>query len=164
MLEILIGPICSGKSTYARKRASDGAIIVNDDAITQALHGGNYSLYAKGLKALYKSVENLIVTQAITLGRDVVIDRPNMSRSNRQRFLGIARSLDEQVTAIVFPNRGPEAQALRRFNQDPRGLPLEHWVGAAMRHQSNYEEPTLVEGFMDIIPVEDVPVESIPVS
>jgi dephospho-CoA kinase len=30
-IEVLVGMIASGKSTYSRSRAQDGAIIINDD-------------------------------------------------------------------------------------------------------------------------------------
>ena len=50
MLELLVGPIASGKSTYSNKAAKEGAIIVNDDAIVTALHGGDHTLYDKALK------------------------------------------------------------------------------------------------------------------
>ncbi len=38
-VELLVGMIASGKSTYARRRAAEGAIIICDDAVKAALHG-----------------------------------------------------------------------------------------------------------------------------
>ena len=37
-VEILVGPIASGKSTYLKHRVSQGAITINDDAIVNAVH------------------------------------------------------------------------------------------------------------------------------
>lgn len=72
-LEILFGPVASGKSTYSRRRASDGALIANDDAIVLAVHGGEYSLYAKELKPVYKALRGLVAQFGAALGRDVII-------------------------------------------------------------------------------------------
>ena len=155
MIELLVGPICSGKSTYAILRASQGAIIINDDSIVTALHG-DYELYSKGLKPIYKTLENTILQMAITMGRDVVVDRPNMSRDNRKRFIGISLAMDEQVVAVMFPNHGPEKHARMRFECNPRGKSLEHWIKAAQRHQGIYQKPELSEGLADIVPVADV--------
>ena len=155
MIEILIGPICSGKGTYARGRAQGGAIVVNDDAIVKAVHGGDYTLYSKSLKPLYRSVEMSIITAAVSLGRDVIIDRGNcMNPSCRRKYVGIGRSLDQEVIAVLFPNQGPEWHANARFNKNDRGLPLEHWLGAAQRHQSEFRPPTLEEGFTEISTIE----------
>ena len=156
MIELLVGPIRSGKSTYAKQRALQGAVILNDDAVVMAVHGGNYRLYQKGLKPLYKVVENTILQMAITLGRDVIIDRPNMGRFQRARFISIARSLGEQVIAVTFPNHGPAHHAKTRFETDARGLTMEHWVAAAERHQSQFVQPDVAEGFTDIVPVSDI--------
>ena len=78
-VEILVGFIASGKSTYSKHRASQGAIVINDDAIVNAVHSNIYELYDKNLKPLYKAVENTILEMALALNRDVVIDRPNYS-------------------------------------------------------------------------------------
>jgi hypothetical protein len=40
-MQILVGPIASGKSTFARKRATEGALIINDDALAAILHAGD---------------------------------------------------------------------------------------------------------------------------
>lgn len=157
MTEILIGPICSGKSTYTRKRAQQGAVIVSDDLIVSAVHAGDYRLYDKELKPLYKSIEMNLIAMAVSLGRDVVIDRATCMRPEcRRKYIGISSSLGEKVIAVVFPNQGPWVHARRRFESDSRGLDLDHWTKAAQRHESEYRPPSLDEGFDDIVPVEDI--------
>ena len=147
-LEILMGMIASGKSTYCRKRALEGAIIVNDDSIVTAMHGGNYALYDKKLKPLYKSLENTAILTAAALGRDVVVDRPGYSRSQRRRYIRIGKSLDMQVAVITFPKQEPMVHAERRFNKDSRGKTLEQWLEAAERHAKLWQIPNgEIEGF-----------------
>lgn len=151
MLELLIGNIAAGKSTYAMTRAKHGAIIVNDDAIVTALHGGNYLLYTSGLKPLYKHVENSIITMALSFGRDVIVDRPNGSRLTRARYIGLARSLDAPVRGVLFEKQVAAVHAKRRFNHDARGYTLAQWEAVAKRYDTNYETPQMDEGFDGIV-------------
>lgn len=144
--EILVGMIASGKSTYAAKRAVMGAIVINDDAIVNAVHHNNYTSYDKRLKPLYKAVENTILQMAITLGMDVVIDRPNYSKAMRRRYIGIAKSFDAEVHLVVFPKVSPGEHARRRANADNRGCEFEHWLKAAKHHDRLYEPPDELEG------------------
>jgi predicted kinase len=150
-LQLLVGPIASGKSTFCREAAQDGKIILNDDSIVNALHGGDYSLYSKELKPLYKSVENQIVQTSLTLGKVVVVDRPNHSRQMRRRYIGLAKSLDCLVDLVMFKRELPEVHAKRRFESDSRGHTFEYWLKAAQCHQNLYEEPHESEGFDSII-------------
>lgn len=150
IIEILFGPIASGKSTYSRYRAMSGAIIVNDDSIVTSVHG-DYELYNKSLKPLYKSIENHIISMGISLGRDIIIDRPNLTKRSRSRYIGIANSCDVLIDAICFPWLSPEESAIKRFQSDSRGKSLEHWNQAAQRHYSIKEDPEESEGFHRVL-------------
>lgn len=152
MLELLVGPIASGKSTYCRKAASEGAIILNDDSIVNAVHGGDYCLYEKSLKPLYKGVENTIVCMALSMGRRLIIDRPNHSKKMRRRYIGLAHSFDTSVQIVMFKRETPEVHGERRFNSDARGHSLDYWVDVAIAQQKIYEAPDKdIEQFDDLI-------------
>ena len=148
MVKVLVGMIAAGKSTYARNAAAKGFVILNDDALVTALHGGDYSLYSKDLKPLYKSTENHILTTALALGRSVVVDRGlNCSAVSRARWIALARSLDVPVEAVVFKNEGPVVHAGRRAKADGRGYAFSYWHRVAAHHDSLWQEPVLSEGF-----------------
>lgn len=147
MVELLIGMIGSGKSIYSNKRAKEGAIVLNDDSIVLAVHGGNYSLYDKKLKPLYKQVETAMFHTAIAMGKDIVIDRTNLSKSQRTRYISLAKSLDQDIVGVIFPIEDPEIHAARRYKHDSRGVSYQKWCGIADFHFSQYEEPQLNEGF-----------------
>ena len=59
MIKVLVGHISSGKTTYSSQCAREGWVIINDDAIVNAVHGGDYTLYDKQWKPLYKGCEQL---------------------------------------------------------------------------------------------------------
>jgi len=140
-LEILVGNIASGKSTYCKKAAQEGAIIINDDAIVNLLHNNNYKLYDKNLKPLYKGIENTAIVMAIALGRPVVIDRPNLSVKMRRRYIGLGHSLDVPVEMVIFQWAEPAEHAKRRMASDSRGHDYAYWLKVAEIFQDKYTEP-----------------------
>jgi len=153
-LELLIGTIASGKSTYSRQRSKQGAIIINDDALVTALHGGYYNLYNKDLKPLYKSVEQSIMIHCILSGVDVVIDRPNLTKASRAKYLAIAKAMDIEVAQVIFPFQEPKVHALRRMGDNTRGYSFEHWLNVAKDHIGRYEPPEVDEGHDYIMQIE----------
>ena len=161
---IVIGPMCSGKSTFCQAAAKAGYLIANDDAIVTAVHGGIYGLYSKSLKPLYKGIELEIIRTGLALGRDVIVDRAtNMNLHCRRKYIGLATSLDAQVLGILTPNHGPEEHARRRFSKNNRGLSYEHWLQAAQRHSLEFVKPTFAEGFTEIITLAEAYQRFIPV-
>lgn len=148
---LLYGTIASGKSTYAKNAANAGFITINDDNIVTLLHGGDYSLYDKQLKTLYKSIENHILYTSIMANKSVVIDKGTLiSRHARSRFISIANSLDILCDVITFPQYDAKTHALRRYNSDSRGCTLEQWEKTAQFHIKNAEYPCLSEGINQV--------------
>lgn len=151
MIEVLCGMIASYKSTWAKKRAKEGWIIINDDSLVNAVHGGNYTLYSKALKPLYKSIEDHILHTAIAMGKDVVIDRGlDISTGSRKRWVAIAKSLDTPIQAIVFKVETPEIHAERRVKSDARGYDYQYWLDVARAHFTRWDDPTESEGFDEV--------------
>ena len=153
-IQILIGMIASGKSSYCKNIARKGHLCINDDAIVNMLHADQYNLYDQNLKLLYKSIENHIISSALCLNKNVLIDRAlNISFQGRQRYIALAKSFDVKCEALVFTNEGPEVHALRRTQSDCRGYDLDYWMRVAKTHDKLYCEPTLEEGFDNIYQV-----------
>lgn len=147
-LQVLVGMIASGKSTYARSAAKKGVICMNDDAIVNMLHADDYTLYNKELKVLYKSIENHVIGTGLAMNKIVLVDRGlNVSINGRRRWLALANSFDVICEAIVLQNEGPEVHARRRFETDSRGHPYAYWERVAKIHDSLWAKPTVEEGF-----------------
>jgi predicted kinase len=152
IIEVLVGMISSGKSTWAKERAREHWIILNDDSIVSAVHAGQYTLYDKSLKPLYKSIEDHILHLALAMGKNVVIDRGvDVSIRSRRRWIAIAKSLDVSIHAVVFERFTAEVHGVRRAAADNRGHTEEYWIGVARAHEARYETPTLEEGFDKIV-------------
>lgn len=145
---VLVGMIASGKSTYSRNAARKGQLTLNDDAVVNLVHGGDYLLYEKNLKPLYKSIENHVLSLASCANKSIVIDRGlNISLQGRRRWLSLAKSFDIPCEAIYFPLYTPEVHAQRRFKSDNRGHDYEYWLTVASHHFNRIWEPTVNEGF-----------------
>ena len=154
-VEILIGNIASGKSTYCRNRAKEGAIILNDDSIVNGVHCDMYTLYDKELKPLYKSIENAIVTSAVALGRDVIVDRGlNLTPKSRRRFIGLAHAFDAEAIAVLFKFHDPEVHAQRRKGHDMRGHDFDYWLRVAQAKHEQHIPPQEDEGFDKVVEYE----------
>ncbi len=147
-VEVCVGMIASGKSTYCKYKAERGWIVINDDSIVTSVHGGNYKLYHEAFKPLYKSVEDHILHTCIGMGTNVVIDRGlDISVEARQRWISIANSCNVDIDAVVFPMVDPLFHAECRFRSDNRGLSLGTWERIALAHKKKYSWPTKQEGF-----------------
>jgi hypothetical protein len=165
-LEILVGMIGSSKSIYARKRADESALVISHDWLTQGLHGGAYR-YEQGLRECYRRMEEDLACAALTVGRNVVLDRCHLSAESRRRWIDFAHRLRNEaliegdreiyrglpVVAVAFPIESPAVHARRRFESDPRGRSHEEWYMVAQHHFAQHLAEPLSEdeGFAEII-------------
>lgn len=146
ILEILVGMIASGKSTYARLRAGDGALVVNHDTIVDSLHGGDYTLYNSGLGPVYKTIELQMIMAALSTGRDVIVDRTNLDRKRRARYIQLADMFKVPAVCTLMEFDDPRAHASRRVVAGARGVSRTKWIEVAEFHLDEYQEPKLDEG------------------
>jgi predicted kinase len=150
MIEVLVGTIASGKSTWCLEKAKEGWLIINDDAIVSMLHGGLYA-YRQDLKILYKSIETHIFHMCVALGYDIIIDKGlNLTVASRKRWISLAQSVDEQIRARVFPFSTAKVHAERRMKHESRSFSYEKWLNIAQEHIKRFEWPTINEGFCSI--------------
>jgi predicted kinase len=158
-IELLIGMIGSGKSTYALGRAKEGALIVCRDALTAMLHG-EYR-YEQGLRECYRQMEEAIVFGALScVGRDAVIDRTHLTRESRSRWIGWARKWGVPIIAITFPIWPAHVHATRRHHHDARGRTYLEWHRVAIHHAAQAAAEPLdwqAEGFDDMRTIEVPP-------
>jgi predicted kinase len=151
-LELLIGPIASGKSTYAATRAREGGVlVVNDDAVVMMVHGGNYNGYDQRLRPVYKTIEHAAIVAGLLADHHVIVDRTCNDARTRRRYVELGRLYNASVIATVFPRQSPDVHAQRRFKTDPRGYTLDKWREVARRHEEQYEQVTIAEGYDRVI-------------
>lgn len=160
-LIILVGNIGLGKSTFARKLADEGAMVVNLDSIVTMLHGGNYKGYREDWKEVYKGAQIDIMQQAVISSLDIIIDNTNMKRKGRERLISkfcqcVGGFTEKKVICYDFSS-GTE-EGLKKRMEEPKGHEPEYWEGVYNRLKKEYEIPMGEEGFDEIIDMRDVSV------
>lgn len=149
-IELAVSTIGSGKSTYAKEKAKQGWIILNNDNIVTSVHGGDYTLYLEELKPLYKSVEWQVLVSAAKLNKNIFIDKTNLTVESRKKYIDFALENKIWIAAILFPVKTPEWHARNRYESDNRGYSYDKWLEVATHHIKQYEKPTMDEGFDEI--------------
>lgn len=148
-LSIFTGNIGCGKSLLASKLAKMGHVVVNMDTLQQMFAGGEYGAYDKYKKDVYIETENTAIKIALKNDFSVVVDRTNMDRKRRERFINIGKQYANKIISYNWGD-GTTANLLRRTNK-PKGVPEETWIGVFDYMQKCYEPPSLEEGFDEVI-------------
>ena len=144
-LIIFTGNIGCGKSFLASKFAKKGYVVVNNDAITTMVQGGEYALYDPAKKPIYKIIETTTIAEALRAGFSVVVDRTNMSVSDRKRYIDIGKACNVDIHSYDWGHGGQEP--LNRRLLSPNGIPRATWFNVHMAMQKAYLAPELKEGF-----------------
>lgn len=139
-LELLVGSIASGKSTWTRMRADQAWLTVNNDTLVRSMHGGEYAwdLQVPGLVEL---LAEQIITAAAAASRSVIVDNTNRTRQQRAAIVRHGREMGMQVKIVLFPRESAEVHAERRFRSDPRGCTYEYWLEVARKIETEWEDP-----------------------
>lgn len=150
MIEVLVGMIGTGKTTYAKDRALEGAHVVCRDQLEEMFTAGTKKYHSPTW--LIHATEEKIVELSAYNQRSIVIDRTNLNRKTRKRWLQIASRFQTDIIAVVFPPEFPWVCAKRRFDHDPRGVSLEKWEEVARKQCfESHDWPVIPEeGFTEI--------------
>ncbi len=149
-LKIFTGNVGCGKSFLASKFAKRfNDVIVNMDSIQQMVSGGEYGRYDSTKKEVYHAAENAVVEQALSAGLSVVVDRTNMDRKRRKRFIEIGGKYGADIISYDW-GKG-SVDALARRIATPRGISEHQWLEVQSFMETSYEKPSRDEGFSDIV-------------
>uniref|UniRef100_A0A914VYX0 Bifunctional polynucleotide phosphatase/kinase n=1 Tax=Plectus sambesii TaxID=2011161 RepID=A0A914VYX0_9BILA len=138
---VMVGFPGSGKSTWAERYLSKGYVIVNRDT----------------LKTWQKCVE--VAKKALKEGKSVIVDNTNPDKESRKRYVDMAK--ESKVDCRCFVMTCDYDQALHHVKfRNIMGTDKEHKDVNEMvlrMHKSKVQEPTLAEGFSEIVKVNFVP-------
>lgn len=148
-LNILVGNVGSGKSTIARKLAHLGNAVVNMDSIQESISGGIYGAYDPEKKKIYQKIEDTTIEETLKSGMSVCIDRTNMDKKRRSRFIEIGKKYTNNIKCFDF-GCGTDEMLKRRL-KDTRGVPEKTWYKVFESMRESYEKPDTSEGFSEII-------------
>ena len=148
-MKIFTGNIGCGKSTLAKKFSKMGDVVVNMDYLQTMFGGYEYGMYDKEKKNVYWNTEEAAIKSALNCGLSVVVDRTNVDRKSRQRFIQIGKKYGAKIISYDW-GPGTEEGLNRRINR-PHGVPAKTWRSVWEYMRGSYESPIAEEGFDKLI-------------
>ncbi len=150
---ILVGPMCSGKSTYIKENCASYRVISND-IIIESLPGENYNekYHSSDKKHLANTAMNNTL-DAIANNEDFVIDNMNITAKTRNKTLCRFYKKDRskyRIVCVVLPYIDEETFIKRNLH---RSETSGKYIGlnAFRETKEAYEIPLMSEGFDEII-------------
>ncbi len=147
-LILMVGNIGSGKSFLASKLAKKGCVVVNMDNIQQNLAGGEYGLYDFAKRDIYYAIETSAIETALKQGFEVVVDRTNMDKKTRKRYIELGKKYTDKI--VCYDYGAGSQQELKRRLENSQGVPNSQWSEVFNMMRKKYERPDLVEGFSNV--------------
>jgi len=160
---VLVGPQGVGKTYWVESNLIDPYVVSYDNAVraVAAANDVKYSDIAAGKSPQFRrdieQAERQQVTNAVASGKDVVVDKTNMSAKSRRNAFRVIRGneADFEKIAVVFDFRGLEQDVLRSVEmraatERDKYIPSDDVINT----MSRFEMPTYDEGFDDIIVVD----------
>lgn len=115
-LLMLCGIAASGKSTFAKKLVAENQYVrVNKDSLRELLHEGKFS---KGNEKQVLRIRDQIVEDALSQGRNVVVDDTNLHPKHKETLEQLAKKHNATFETKFFPISLEEAikRDLKRVN------------------------------------------------
>jgi predicted kinase len=149
-LIILVGNIGEGKSTLCKKYQKKDYIVIARDSLRYAIGGGNYIFNEKYESIIWKT-ELYMLRKFMELGINIVVDEVGINKVMRARYVVPAKEYNYTIKCHMLPKLTMKEAVDRRMN-DPHGQPdRKLWESVWVKFNNMYEEPTLNEGFDEII-------------
>ena len=147
-----VGTPASGKSTWIREEVNarnlyPNPIVLSSDGIIEELCQAEGLTYDEGFSKYIKRATAeffQLLTVNLSLGKNVMVDRTNLTRTSRKKILDLVPE-DYKKVAIVF-YCDPDIQDERLLSRPGKTIPPH--VIKSMR--GSYEPPELDEGFDSI--------------
>lgn len=121
--KILVGAPGVGKSTWISNQSlKDDTYIASTDRIIEEIAREYGMTYNEGFKELIGFAETVMwrhIDRAALFGHDIVVDRTNMTRKGRSRFINRLKNKDYVFDVVVFDIPEEKAEWDRRLASRP---------------------------------------------
>lgn len=146
---ILVGVPGSGKSTWLSNNRVALSKTVSTDNIIEGLawqFGFTYSDIFADTIAFAQKVMHKNMIEAAKQGYDLYIDRTNMTKWSRKRFIDVLKPYGYEFECVVFPTPDPEEWQRRLDSRPGKTIPQD----AIDRMVKGYDKPMIEEGYTTI--------------
>ena len=150
---ILVGNIGSGKSTYIKKNYK-GGVIVSKDGLRYSIGGGQY-IFNRFYEPIIHATSCYMADKFCSIEiPEIILDETNVIKKGREQFIKIAKKYGYKVIAIKFPRLNKKEAVDRRMTNPHCQYDRKIWEEVWRKFNNRYTEPTLEEGFDEIINVD----------
>jgi predicted kinase len=147
---MMVGNVGSGKSFQAeRLKELKNAIVISRDSMRFGIGAGEY-IFNNDYEPIIKKTALEMFQKFLTFGCNIIIDEVNIAKTSREPYIKVAHAAGYQIRAFVMPKLSKEESMARKtqksYNQD-----MKVWETVWENFDNRYEEPTLGEGFDELI-------------
>jgi predicted kinase len=147
---VLVGNIGSGKSFYSKKLVKEGYRIVSRDSLRSMINAGDY-VFDRDKEPIVHEMTVRCVYALLSQFENIVIDETNVSKKMRSKYIEMAKKWDYELEAHVLPMISKEESIQRRMNDNHGDNSKETWEEVWDRFDNRYCEPTIEEGFDEVV-------------
>jgi len=141
---MLIGLPASGKSTYARSKASDNVIVLSSDEIREQLSNGEYN--KKINRQVFSTMNNLTI-KYLNENKDVIYDATNLNNKDRKGILNRIKLETHNIhSKAVFFDVDFDTCLKRNDVRTENKVPYQYMLF----YRNKIQKPTKDEGFDEI--------------
>lgn len=149
-IQILVGNIGAGKSTFCKQKVKEGYVILSKDDIRYSIGAGDY-IFNLEYEPIIHSIAMSMAINFMAIGVNVIIDETNMDKASRYHYLHFATTYGYKKTAIVFKKLSMKESVRRRLQSNHGKTAKAVWEEVWKRKNSAYERPNKKEGFDKIL-------------
>jgi len=149
---VLVGNIGSGKSTLVKQYQEQGYIVIARDMLRYAIGGGEY-VFNPEYEPIIWNTELSLLDDFLNKGVNIIVDEVGLSKAMRRRYIDIAEIYDYNITCIQLRKLSKEESVNRRMINPHGTNDRKVWGDVWEKFNKQYEEPSLDEGFDEIIHV-----------
>lgn len=147
---IMVGNIGSGKSHQTKLlKKTHNSIVISRDAMRFGIGAGDY-IFNELYERIIKSSALEMFKKFLNLGVNLIVDEVNVAKTSREPYITLAKEAGYKVKAFILPRLSKEISLARKSNCS-YGQAIEVWDSVWEKFNQRYEEPTLAEGFDELI-------------
>lgn len=139
---ILCGLPGSGKTTWAKRNASFGCVIINRDAIRSMIYG-EYR-YVVDDESMILDMAFSAATCAINCDRDIIIDETGANPTTRKSWIEHFKKFRYEVRCVYFTT--PAEECIRRRKIEDKGY-SQDWAKVILGMKDRWVAPKIEEGY-----------------
>ena len=156
-LFIMFGNIGSGKTTFVKNfvRGHPEIVCVSRDSLRYMIGAGEY-IFSPELESVIFDSENYTIQELMKKGCDIIVDEVDICKKYRESYIKLAKKFNYAICVIVLPFLDKKTSVERRMKNNHGSTSSKIWAEVWDKFYTLMEEPTIYEGFDEIISSETI--------